>query len=1074
MALLVSTFTFAYDIQVDGIYYYVNASDLTCKVTSNGNNSYSGDINIPETINFKNKTLKVIGIGYEAFYNCTDLTSITIGESVVNIEERAFYGCSSLSSLTIPSSVKRIDNYAFSGCSSLKELIIEDGESTLSLGNCTFSHTFDGWTTSYYCGLFYSSPIEKIYLGRNIDSAPFYNNLNRDGNKHIKEVIIGNNVTNIGSFYGCSGLECVVMGNNVNNIESGAFSDCKNLKTIFYTSAIPPKSLWIVTNTYVPNIDAYSKSQILSGNAIFLEEYVTFGTNSSTYGTPIHFTWSSNIDSTEYKATASEVELRQNAGTYTTDIPFTFTKGENKIYVNIPYTYTISKAPLTVKTDSLSRLYGDENPEFALSYSGFVNGENESVLSNKGTATTSATAESNAGEYPITISGVTANNYDAQYEAGVLYIKKAPLSVTANNATKIYGDNNPTISLSYSGLKNNEASPEMISSFNISTDATKTSNVGEYDIAVSGGEAKNYEVTNYTNGKLTIAKAPIKITVNDTTKIYGDDNPIFEFSCSGLKNNDTTSSIFSTFPVLTCTATKDSSTGNYDIIASEGEAQNYEIVSYTNGTLTVAKAPLTITAHNYTKLYGDKNPTFEYTCSGFKNSDNSNEIFETKPQVICNATEKSSVGEYEINIIGGNAKNYEIANITKGILTIDKAQITVIANNSTRVYGDDNPEYTLAYSGLKNGETSPEMISSFNISTDAIKTSNVGEYDITVSDGEAKNYEIVNYVSGKLVVTKAPLTVIAKNFTKIYGDKNPEFQYSYYGTKNNDEENNIFETLPNISCIANETSNAGEYDIEIGDAFSNNYEITYKYGILSINKREITVSTNNYTRVYGKENPDFEIFYNGFVNNEDESVFLIKPKAKTNAEKYSDVGVYEINIEGGDDENYSFAYNNSTLTIEKADQSIIWEQEFNDLTVGSQIELTAKASSGLNVEYIIPNNNFISVYTIGDKTYLDCYDAGEIVVRASQDGNINYNAAIRVSKIIKVTPTNISSVSEDAKVNIDGNNITIVGANNNAVKIFNFAGMLVKSYERYSGEKIELDNNTYIIRIGAKAIKIRL
>ena len=133
MALLVSTFTFAYDIQVDGIYYYVNASDLTCKVTSNGNNSYSGDINIPETINFKNKTLKVIGIGYEAFYNCTDLTSITIGESVVNIEERAFYGCSNLTSLTIPNSVTRVDDYAFSGCSSLKELIIEAIYSNLLL-----------------------------------------------------------------------------------------------------------------------------------------------------------------------------------------------------------------------------------------------------------------------------------------------------------------------------------------------------------------------------------------------------------------------------------------------------------------------------------------------------------------------------------------------------------------------------------------------------------------------------------------------------------------------------------------------------------------------------------------------------------------------------------------------------------------------------------------------------------------------------------------------------------------------------------------------------------------------------
>ena len=47
----------------------------------------------------------------------------------------------------------------------------------------------------------------------------------------------------------------------------------------------------------------------------------------------------------------------------------------------------------------------------------------------------------------------------------------------------------------------------MITNFNISTEALKTSNVGEYNITVSGGEAKNYEITNYTNGKLSITKA---------------------------------------------------------------------------------------------------------------------------------------------------------------------------------------------------------------------------------------------------------------------------------------------------------------------------------------------------------------------------------------------------------------------------------------------------------------------------------------------------------------------------------------------------------------------------------------
>ena len=62
-----------------------------------------------------------------------------------------------------------------------------------------------------------------------------------------------------------------------------------------------------------------------------------------------------------------------------------------------------------------------------------------------------------------------------------------------------------------------------------------------------------------------------------------------------------------------------------------------------------------------------------------------------------------------------------------------------------------------------------------------------------------------------------------------------------------------------------------------------------------------------------------------------EEARLIKPKANTIAEKYSDVGTYDIYIDGGDAENYSFAYNSGTLTIEKANQTITWEQEFDDL-----------------------------------------------------------------------------------------------------------------------------------------------
>ena len=81
----------AYDVEVDGIYYYVD-SHKNATVTS-GDNKYSGDIAIPESITYNNSKYSVTSIGKFAFSECSDLTSITIPNSVTNIGYGAFYGC---------------------------------------------------------------------------------------------------------------------------------------------------------------------------------------------------------------------------------------------------------------------------------------------------------------------------------------------------------------------------------------------------------------------------------------------------------------------------------------------------------------------------------------------------------------------------------------------------------------------------------------------------------------------------------------------------------------------------------------------------------------------------------------------------------------------------------------------------------------------------------------------------------------------------------------------------------------------------------------------------------------------
>ncbi len=233
--LLCSTTMYAYDFEVDGIYYnIISTTDLTVKVT-NGDNKYSGEIIIPSTITYLSRTLKIVAIGDEAFYYCDSLANIIIPSTVTSIGESAFNGCRSLTNITIPNSVTTIEDYAFNGCTSLTDLCIEDSEIPLSLGYNQKGHYYYG----YYIngeGLFIDCPLEELYLGRNLSYeteedygySPFYNKTT------LTSVTIGNNVTNIGqyAFSGCSGLTNITIPNSVTIINNRAFLLCTSLKEL--------------------------------------------------------------------------------------------------------------------------------------------------------------------------------------------------------------------------------------------------------------------------------------------------------------------------------------------------------------------------------------------------------------------------------------------------------------------------------------------------------------------------------------------------------------------------------------------------------------------------------------------------------------------------------------------------------------------------------------------------------------------------------------------------------------------------------------------------------------------------
>lgn len=434
------------------------------------------------------------------------------------------------------------------------------------------------------------------------------------------------------------------------------------------------------------------------------------------------------------------------AGSYTV----TATQSGNNNYnvATANRTFNVAKASLTATADNKTRLYGDVNPTFTVSFSGFVNGDTKYELATLPVASTTAIATTGVGNYTISLSSVTDANYALTNRTGLLTINQAPLMVTAQNTTKIYGDANPVFALTYSGFKNSETSSVLSALPAASTIAKTMSNVGQYDILVSGGGAQNYALS-YTKGQLTINKATLKVYATDASRSYGDANPDFTTNIIGYKGADDIS-VLDVLPTYSCVANSTSTTGSYPVVYSGGSDDNYLFdFATTVGNLTVTKAPLAVSVQNATKEYGSLNPQFVINYSGFKNNETAS-VLSSVPSASTTALTMSNVGSYAINVSGGTSANYSFG-YTGGKLDITKAALNITAKNDTIKFGEAIPQFKLLYSGFKNGENESLLQNLPSIQCVATDKSPIGSYDIVLQGGSDKNYDY-KLTNGILVI----------------------------------------------------------------------------------------------------------------------------------------------------------------------------------------------------------------------------------------------------------------------------------------------------------------------------------
>lgn len=300
---------------------------------------------------------------------------------------------------------------------------------------------------------------------------------------------------------------------------------------------------------------------------------------------------------------------------------------------------------------------------------------------------------------PITYSGYSLGGADASKFAlwgictaadgsGVTSaaITQAPLTLMANDATKVYGTTFTPLSTAFTVPVPPVGGETVTAVTETSTGSAPTVSVAgsTYPIVITPGSATgangfvatNYNIT-YLNGALTVTPAPLVLTANDANKVYGTTftPAATAFTQVGLVNSDTVTSVVETSTGSPPTANVAGST--YPVVITPGSAAgsftptNY-IIRYVDGALTVTPAPLTITANNASKTVGEilTLPSTAFTTTALVNGENVGSVTESSPGTVAIAP----VATYAITPTGATGGTFTPSNYTidyvNGVLTV--------------------------------------------------------------------------------------------------------------------------------------------------------------------------------------------------------------------------------------------------------------------------------------------------------------------------------------------------------------------------------------------------------------------
>jgi filamentous hemagglutinin family protein len=579
---------------------------------------------------------------------------------------------------------------------------------------------------------------------------------------------------------------------------------------------------------------------------------------------------------------------------------------------------TVNQAGLSITANAATKTY--DGLAFTggngVAYAGFVNGETDAVLGGALTYAGSSQGAINVGSYILTPGGQISGNYAITFTNGALTVNQAGLTITASAATKTYdgleftGGNG----VAYAGFVNGETDAVLGGALTYAGTSQGAINAGSYVLTPGGQTSGNYAIT-FNDSTLTVGEAGLTITANAATKThdgypYAGGNGV---TYVGFVHGETEAVLGGALS-YGGTAQGAIEAGNYTLMVSGQTSGNYTL-TYVGHTLTIQLGdtvdPIPYLLHPVkpepsivlTQTLDSLSP--EYYVGGL------NYVYANLPAVLGAVSDVAFVAAAEPDLA--------VLRYDNGTLLVKRDPLSITSMDANKVY--DALAYSggngVTYLGFVKGETAASL-GGVNVTGGTSQGAvNVGAYAMTGSGQTSGDYDIT-YIDGRLLVTKAPLTIRSTGLTKTYD------ALAYLGGAGATYEGFVGGQTPvslgGALVFAGTSQGAvapGSYTMTSSGLTSGNYALTYAAGTLLINRAALTVTSTNVTKVY--DDVPYAggggVVYAGFVGGQTAAALGGEVVYGGTSQGAVLPGTYVLMPSGHTSANYAITYLAGTLTI---------------------------------------------------------------------------------------------------------------------------------------------------------------